>query len=155
MRRDATIALLESALPELRQRFGVLRLVLFGSVARDEAAAASDVDVLVEFGGATSFNGYFGVKERLEELLGTHVDLATPAMLKPPLQNELERDGWAVSGSVASGPIRQVQEFARQRLAELQAVQDEHVKASRHDPGEIERAIEDAAREVRSDRRRR
>ena len=155
MRRGAAIALLKSALPELRQRFGVLRLVLFGSVARDEAAAGSDVDVLVEFGGATSFYGYFGVKERLQELLGTHVDLATPAMLKPRLKDEVERDGWIVSGLVAAGPIGQVEELARRRLAELQAVQDEHAKASGHDPGEIEHAIDDAAREVRSDWRRR
>jgi len=49
--------------------------------------------VLIEFAGPTTFDGYFGVKERLEELLGTRVDLATPAMLKPRLKVEVEREG--------------------------------------------------------------
>ncbi len=88
---------MRAQLPELRQRFGVRQLAVFGSVARDEATAASDVDVLVEFDGPTTFDGYFGVKERLEELLGTRVDLATPPMLKPRLKIEVEREGVRVS----------------------------------------------------------
>ncbi len=39
---------------------------VFGSVARDEATSTSDVDVVVEFDGPTTFDGYFEVKERLE-----------------------------------------------------------------------------------------
>ena len=97
MRRDTVIAAIRAHLPELRQRFGVRNVKVFGSVARDEATGASDVDVLVEFDGPTTFDGYFGVKERLEELLGTRVDLATPAMLKPRLKVEVEREGVRVA----------------------------------------------------------
>jgi uncharacterized protein len=97
VRRADAIAVIRSHLAELRQRFGVRELAVFGSVARDEATAASDVDVLVEFNGPTSFDGYFGVKERLEELLGTRVDLATPPMLKPRLKLEVEREGVRVA----------------------------------------------------------
>ena len=97
MRRDAVIAAIRDHLPELRQRFGVRDVRVFGSVARDEATGTSDVDVLVEFDGPTTFDGYFGVKERLEELLGTRVDLATPAMLKPRLKVEVEREGVRVA----------------------------------------------------------
>jgi len=42
VRRDEAIALTRAQLPELRQRFGVRQLAVFGSVARDEATAASD-----------------------------------------------------------------------------------------------------------------
>lgn len=97
MRREPAIAAIRAHLPELRQRFGVRELKVFGSVARDEATGTSDVDVLVEFDGPTTFDGYFGVKERLEELLGTRVDLATPAMLKPRLKVEVEREGVRVT----------------------------------------------------------
>lgn len=97
MRRDRVLALIGSHLSEFRNRFSVRQLALFGSVARDEATAASDVDVLVEFEGPTTFDGYFGLKERLEELLGTRVDLATPAMLKPRLKIEVEREGIRVA----------------------------------------------------------
>lgn len=97
MRRDAVIAAIRAHLPELRQRFGVRDIKVFGSVARDEATGTSDVDVLVEFEGPTTFDGYFGVKESLEEFLGTRVDLATPAMLKPRLKVEVEREGVRVA----------------------------------------------------------
>jgi len=45
MRRDDAIRLLKQAEPELRAR-GVRALALFGSTARGEAGAASDVDVM-------------------------------------------------------------------------------------------------------------
>jgi predicted nucleotidyltransferase len=92
MRRDQAIAVIHDHLPELRRRFGVRGLAVFGSVARDEATEASDVDVLVDFDRPTTMDGYFGVKEALESLLGTRVDLATRAMLKPRLKAELERE---------------------------------------------------------------
>ncbi len=92
MRRDQAIAVIHDHLPELRRRFGVRKLAVFGSVARDEATEASDVDVLVEFDRPTTMDGYFGLKEALEGLLGTRVDLATRAMLKPRLKTVLERE---------------------------------------------------------------
>ncbi len=49
MRRDEVIKILHTHRDELAQRYGVKRLELFGSVARDEARSASDVDFLVEF----------------------------------------------------------------------------------------------------------
>jgi predicted nucleotidyltransferase len=97
MRRAQAISLIRGALPELREAFGVRSVAVFGSVARDEASATSDVDVLVEFEGPTSFDGYFGVKEALERLLGARVDLATTAMLKPRLRGEVEREGVRVA----------------------------------------------------------
>jgi predicted nucleotidyltransferase len=45
-------------------------LALFGSVARDEATAESDVDLLVEFEGGATFDRYMDLKFFLEECLG-------------------------------------------------------------------------------------
>ena len=42
--------------------FGVSSLALFGSVARDEATSASDLDFLVEFEGSATFDGYMDLK---------------------------------------------------------------------------------------------
>lgn len=97
MRRTQAIEVLQRHLPELRQRFGVKSLSVFGSVARDDAGDASDVDVLVEFQGDTTFDGYFGLKEALEGLLGAKVDLATPSMLKPRIRPRIEREAIHVS----------------------------------------------------------
>lgn len=97
MRRDLAITLLRDRLPELRRRFAVRRLAVFGSVARDEATDRSDVDVLVDFEGPPSFDGYFGLKEELEALLGARVDLATRAMLKPRIKPRVEGEAVDVS----------------------------------------------------------
>jgi len=91
MRRDEVIALLQEHRAEI-DAFGVKSLALFGSVARDEARPDSDVDVLVEFEGATTFDAYMGLLMYLETLLGSTVDLATPKMLKPRIVSSVERD---------------------------------------------------------------
>jgi predicted nucleotidyltransferase len=59
MKRDQVLKILTEHRLELRDKFGVKSLALFGSVARDEASQTSDVDLLVEFeqpvGTFTSF----------------------------------------------------------------------------------------------------
>lgn len=49
MSRDDALTILRAHLPELKARFGVASIALFGSTARDQATSASDVDVLVSF----------------------------------------------------------------------------------------------------------
>ena len=67
-------------------------LAIFGSASRDELQEDSDIDVLVAFAGPATFDGYFGLKSYLEDLLGRNVDLATHAMLKPRLKANIEAD---------------------------------------------------------------
>jgi len=90
--RAEVLQVLQQLRPMLRERFGVTRLAVFGSYARDTATGASDVDVLVEFEGGATFDRYFGVKETLEEQLGLRVDLATPDALKPRIRPVVERE---------------------------------------------------------------
>ena len=92
MDRNITLALLRAALPGLRDRYGIDRLFLFGSVARGEAQPGSDVDVLVEFRSAATLDAFMGLKEELERLLGTTVDLATPKALRPALRALIAKD---------------------------------------------------------------
>ena len=55
MKRKHTLKKLAELKPLLARRFGVTRLALFGSTARDEAGPDSDVDIVVGFDGpATS-----------------------------------------------------------------------------------------------------
>jgi predicted nucleotidyltransferase len=90
--RAATLALLAQHKPELQRRFGVVRLALFGSRARDSGRADSDVDVLVEFDGPASSARFFGVQFYLEDLLGCAVDLVTDKALRRELRPFVERD---------------------------------------------------------------
>ena len=76
----------------MRARFGVKRLALFGSVARDEARPDSDVDVLVEFDGPATLDRYMGLKFQLEDALGARVDLVTTTGLKSRARPVVERE---------------------------------------------------------------
>lgn len=89
MRRDKAIQLLISHRPELTAKYGVQKMSLFGSVARDEAGEASDVDLLVEFNRPTGLFGLFALQDRLEEVLGCPIDLGTPASLKPRIRSRV------------------------------------------------------------------
>jgi predicted nucleotidyltransferase len=57
-------------------RFGVRRLGLFGSIARGDASATSDVDILVELERPLGWE-IVDLREYLRELLGVKVDLVT------------------------------------------------------------------------------
>ena len=90
--RQQIVAALAERRQEFGARFGVKRLSLFGSAARDELRDGSDVDVLVEFEGPATFQGYFDLKDYLEALLGRTVDLVTERGLKPRARRHVERD---------------------------------------------------------------
>lgn len=92
MDRAATLSLLSQNKPELQRRFGVVRLALFGSRARDHAHPHSDADVLVAFDGPADSRRYFGLQFYLEDLLGCPVDLVTEKALRPELKPFVERD---------------------------------------------------------------
>jgi predicted nucleotidyltransferase len=96
MRRDEVVKLLAEHRQDLRQ-FGVKSLALFGSVVRGEDRPGSDVDMLVEFEGAATFDRYMGLRFFLQDLLGAPVDLVTRKALKPRLKPYVEREAQYVA----------------------------------------------------------
>ena len=97
MRRTDAVARLESLLPELRERFGVRSMTLFGSTARDEAHDGSDVDVVVDLGPAPRYDTLFDVFEILGRELGCTVDILTPGAIRPRLDACIRREGVRVA----------------------------------------------------------
>lgn len=96
MNRAQTLELLQEHKPHLASRFGVTRLALFGSAARDEAGPGSDVDILVDFDGPATSKRYFGVQFYLEDLLGCQVDLVTEKALRSELRPYIKREAIGV-----------------------------------------------------------
>ena len=92
MNREQILRRLREHKPTLMQRFGVLELALFGSVARDRAEEESDVDILVHFDGPATSKRYFGVQFYIEDLLGRPVDLVTSRALRKELRPFVERE---------------------------------------------------------------
>ena len=92
MKKQQAIQSLTNSKAELINRFGITRLALFGSTARDDATAESDIDILVSFDGVATSQRYFGVQFYLEDLLGIPVDLVTEKALRSELRPHIERE---------------------------------------------------------------
>ena len=89
MKQDVLLQTLKQKNTELTNKFGVKSLLLFGSVARNEATSTSDVDLLVEFNRPVGYFGLFALQDYLEKLLGCPVDLGTPDSLKPYIKERI------------------------------------------------------------------
>ncbi len=87
--RDAILQILREHQPALTERYGVQSLAIFGSVARDEATEASDVDLLVEFSRPVGLFDLFALQDELEAILGRPVDVGTQASLKPRVRERV------------------------------------------------------------------
>ena len=92
MNRDEVLAALRQHKQVLRERFDVTGLALYGSFARDQADADSDVDILVRFDGPATSRSYFGTMFYIEDLLGRRVDLVTDKALRPELRPFVEQE---------------------------------------------------------------
>lgn len=92
MKREAVIQTLKHQNAELTTKFGVKSLSLFGSVARDEATSASDIDLLVEFNHPVGYFGLFALQDYLEKLFGCSVDLGTLDSLKPYIRERVKTE---------------------------------------------------------------
>lgn len=78
--------------PILRQEFGIRSLCIFGSVARNEQNANSDVDICVDMDARMFL--LVRLNRFLESILGTSVDVVRLRKnLNPLLKSEIERDG--------------------------------------------------------------
>ena len=90
---EHVIATLRAHEAELRQA-GIRRLSLFGSVARGDAAADSDVDLAAEFDPAAEMDliRLVALERRLGETLGRPVEILPEPVENPHLRAKIERD---------------------------------------------------------------
>ena len=70
-------------------RKGVRALALFGSIAKNQATAKSDVDILVEFDSKKGLFFFVALKQYLEKILNCEVDLVTKNALHPALKKRI------------------------------------------------------------------
>lgn len=93
MDKLAALDILRANEAELRRR-GVVHVALFGSVARGEAQADSDLDVMIEIDAPVvgGVYGYVGLCHFIDDLFPIRVDVANRATLKARVRTHAERD---------------------------------------------------------------
>ncbi len=76
----------------LAQKHGARDIRVFGSVARGESSAASDLDLLIDMEEGRSLFDLIHFEQDLEELLGCKVDVVTDDGLHPLLRDDIYHD---------------------------------------------------------------
>jgi len=76
---------------EIRERYGVVIVGIFGSYARNEQKEGSDVDILIEFESPIGLK-FFELWEYLEELLRCEVDLVRLKLVREEIKDDVLKE---------------------------------------------------------------
>lgn len=90
MKRAEALRRLAELKPWLESQ-GIRRVRVFGSVARDEAGAGSDLDLLVDFDTTPGLR-FFAIEQELSKKLGVKVELVTERALAPDIRSTALKD---------------------------------------------------------------
>ncbi|MCD4812485.1 nucleotidyltransferase domain-containing protein [bacterium] len=92
MSRSDVIKILKEFKAKDAEKYGILVLGIFGSVARDQATDKSDVDVFLETKIPDPFN-IVHIKQDLEKQLHQHVDIVRlRERMNPFLKKRIEKE---------------------------------------------------------------
>ena len=85
------LKLLRARKKEMKEKYGVKNVGIFGSYVRSEEKETSDIDILVEF-EEPSFDHFMDLAFFLEDLFGKRVDLVTTKGLSPYINPFVEKE---------------------------------------------------------------
>lgn len=80
---DEVMAELRRLQPELRRRYPIRQMGVFGSYVHGKQRADSGLDILVELGDGIGLMEFVGLKQELSDAVGLDVDLVSRDALKP------------------------------------------------------------------------
>jgi hypothetical protein len=76
----------------IAEKYGASNIFVFGSVARKEATANSDIDLLIDLEPSRSLLDQIGFQQELEDLLGIPVDVVETTTLHEMIRDQVLRD---------------------------------------------------------------
>jgi hypothetical protein len=99
-RGENPVNILSAHYDELKRRYHVKKIGLFGSLLRGDAEPGSDVDVLVEFKrGQATLHNLLALRDHLQTLFHRKVDLVTVGGLSPFMRSYIENEvAWCEEG---------------------------------------------------------
>jgi predicted nucleotidyltransferase len=91
MEIDKTLREKRDQILAIARQHGARNVRVFGSIARGEGKRDSDLDVLLELEPGRSLLDIVAIKQDLEDLLNTKVDVLTEAAVSPYIRNQILR----------------------------------------------------------------
>jgi hypothetical protein len=93
MRGESLLAILQEFKRDYAEKYGILEIGVFGSMARDEAGEDSDVDIFIKTKTPNPLI-LVHIKEDIEGLTGKHVDIVrVREKMNPFLRERIEKEG--------------------------------------------------------------
>lgn len=89
--KEQALTILKENQNYMESNFGIEKIALFGSLARNAMKPSSDIDILVDFKEPT-FDHYFDLKFYLEALFQNEVDLVCHDALRPRIKPYVEKE---------------------------------------------------------------
>ncbi len=86
------IEFLRSHKDEMHEKFGLIKIGLFGSYVRGEQREDSDIDLVVEIESDNKFRSFFGLKAYLEESFQKNIDLGIEESVKPTVRKYIQKE---------------------------------------------------------------
>ncbi len=90
------IEILRQELPELKRKYRVENLEVFGSYVRGEEREGSDLDLLVEFSEIPGLFKFIELENYLSDKLGVKVDLVMKDSLRPAIGERILSEARAI-----------------------------------------------------------
>jgi len=91
--RDEIVSILRNEVMREQDRFGVMKMGLFGSVARNEANDTSDIDILIEFDpSSVTYRKYLDLETYLQSLFPRKIEIVTTDGISPYILPYISRE---------------------------------------------------------------
>ena len=93
MTKEAILETLKLHKKELYQKYGVIKIGVFGSFARGEAKEESDIDIVIEIEkNKKNLHNFLNTRREMEKLLGLRVDLGIESTIKPIVKEYIKKE---------------------------------------------------------------
>ena len=91
MTKESVLKILKENKNDLKAKFDVQKIGLFGSFARDEANEKSDIDIIIKVNKKDFFKRFY-IKEYLEKLFNKKVDVGYLESIRTPIKKIVEKE---------------------------------------------------------------
>ncbi len=93
MDKENVLRILRDNKKNLEEKYGLIKLGIFGSYVRNEQNTNSDIDIVIELNKDNKdLHTFFKLKREIEDLLGIDVDLGIESNLKPVVADQIKKE---------------------------------------------------------------